>query len=89
MRPPAKPKDDGIFSPDFRHKFPVSFTADAINQLTTSEPAPFDIREWIWHVEVINGVQYCVVTDRLPHPEAMEPAPVPDPAEHTRTPWGV
>ncbi|MCF3108317.1 hypothetical protein LL912_05965 [Niabella sp. CC-SYL272] len=88
MRPPAKPKEDGIFSPDFRHKFPVSFTGDAINQLSASEPALFDIREWIWHIEVINGVEYCVVTDRLPHPETTGQSSLPvlaDPAGVSRS----
>lgn len=89
MRPPAKPKDEGIFSPDSRHQFPVSFTGDAINQLTAFGPALFDIREWIWHVEVINGVQYCVVTDRLPHPEMTASVPVPGAADHTEDTWGV
>ncbi|WP_300601256.1 hypothetical protein [Niabella sp.] len=89
MRPPAKKHDDGIFSPDFRHKFPVSFTADAINQLTSAEPARFDIKEWVWHIEVVNGVQYCIVTDRLPHPETAEQCVMPDPVDPPGVSWGI
>lgn len=49
---------------DLCHALPVSFTGDAINQLSLFEHACFDIKDWIWHIEVINGEKYCIVTGR-------------------------
>lgn len=70
MRPPIKINDSGVFGVAFRHELPVSFTADAINQLSLSEQPLFDIKDWVWHTEIINGVQYCIITERLQHPPA-------------------
>ncbi|WP_008583610.1 hypothetical protein [Niabella soli] len=43
---------------------PVKFTADAISYLSGVSDL-FDIRDWVWHIEIVNGEQYCVVTDKL------------------------
>ena len=70
MRPPVQINDDRVLGAAFRHELPVSFTADAINQLSFTEQTLFDIKDWVWHTEIINGVQYCIITERLQHPPA-------------------
>ncbi|SDD31542.1 hypothetical protein [Niabella drilacis] len=65
MRPPIKNNKARIVSAGFRHDLPLSFTGDAINQLALSGYGLFDIKDWVWHTEIVNGVQYCIVTERL------------------------
>lgn len=43
----------------------ISFTANAINYLSSTYTA-INLKEWIWHEEVIDGEMYCVITDRMP-----------------------
>ncbi|GAB3423574.1 hypothetical protein [Niabella aquatica] len=47
---------------------PITFTGDAISHLTGPGNS-FDINEWTWHVEVINGKRFCVVTDKVANKE--------------------
>lgn len=64
MRPAMKENNVGFFDKDSRHFLPVTFTGDAIQYLS-SLTASFNIKEWVWHTEEINGRKYCIVTDRL------------------------
>ncbi|MGJ7031544.1 hypothetical protein [Niabella hirudinis] len=68
MRPPIKNEDNRILNDGFRQDLPISFTGDAIHQISLSKHKLFDIKEWIWHTEVINGIQYCIITEQLQHP---------------------
>ncbi|MFT3903475.1 MAG: hypothetical protein QM727_09890 [Niabella sp.] len=54
----------GVIDMGLGNALPVSFTGDAINHLSHSKES-FNLSEWVWHVEVINGVKYCIVTDKL------------------------
>ncbi|WP_300600315.1 hypothetical protein [Niabella sp.] len=71
MRPVMKVNHVGFFDKDSRHYLPVTFTGDAIQHLS-SLTASFNIKEWVWHTEEIDGKKYCIVTDRL------QPADIPD-----------
>lgn len=41
-----------------------SFTSNAINYLTC-EHKGVNLKEWIWHEELINGIKYYIITDKL------------------------
>ncbi|ANH79847.1 hypothetical protein A8C56_01640 [Niabella ginsenosidivorans] len=41
----------------------VSFTGDAITHLAKNMKR-FNITEWIWHIEIINGKEWYIVTDK-------------------------
>ncbi|WP_300596966.1 hypothetical protein [Niabella sp.] len=41
----------------------ISFTADAIVHLTGTTTL-FNISEWIWHIEIIDGREWYIVTDK-------------------------
>lgn len=43
----------------------ISFTADAIVHLT-GPATTFNISEWIWHIEIIDGREWYIVTDKKP-----------------------
>ncbi|MCF3108269.1 hypothetical protein LL912_05715 [Niabella sp. CC-SYL272] len=63
MRPAMKENKVGFFDKDSRHYLPVTFTGDAIQHLSSLTNA-FNIKEWVWHTEEIDGKKYCIVTDR-------------------------
>lgn len=41
----------------------ISFTGDAISHLTENGNS-FNIKEWIWHIEIIEGRECYIVTDK-------------------------
>ncbi|WP_245562207.1 hypothetical protein [Niabella aurantiaca] len=41
----------------------ISFTADAIVHLA-GKTTSFNISEWIWHIEIIDGRECYIVTDK-------------------------
>lgn len=41
----------------------ISFTADAIVHLA-GKNTTFNIAEWIWHIEIIDGREWYIVTDK-------------------------
>ncbi|MCF3109540.1 hypothetical protein LL912_12230 [Niabella sp. CC-SYL272] len=43
----------------------LRFTADAIVYLT-GKTTFFNISEWIWHIEIIDGREWYIVTDKKP-----------------------
>lgn len=42
----------------------VSFTSNAINYLPATV-MPIDLKEWIWHEEIVDGKMYCIITDKI------------------------
>ncbi len=42
-----------------------TFTGDAVHYLTEVQ-STVNLKDWIWHIEFINGVKYYVITDKLP-----------------------
>ena len=44
--------------------FPIRFTGNAIQHLSANM-APFNLKEWQWHEEEINGQRLCIITDRF------------------------
>lgn len=63
MRPITKNRIN-IIDESSANAFPVKFTADAIRHLSGLNGL-FDIKEWVWHIEIINGEKHCIVTDKL------------------------
>lgn len=51
------------FSNEIRLMQNITFTADAIQQLSTGI-TKIDLKEWIWHEETINGITFCIVTSK-------------------------
>lgn len=41
----------------------ISFTGDALAQISPDDPT-INLKEWIWHEQVINGVTYCIITGK-------------------------
>ncbi|HEX7757673.1 MAG TPA: hypothetical protein VF421_20150 [Niabella sp.] len=52
------------FKEAFAQDLPISFTGNAIGHLSFLNTS-FDIKEWIWHVEIIDGKKFCIVTDKI------------------------
>lgn len=43
----------------------ISFTGNAISYLSSTNEKGIDLKEWIWHEQVVNGEKYYVITDRI------------------------
>lgn len=41
----------------------ISFTGDAIIHLA-NKITSFNMAEWVWHIEIINGREWYIVTDK-------------------------
>ncbi|AHF18033.1 hypothetical protein [Niabella soli] len=41
----------------------ISFTGDAISHLAENGNS-FNIKEWVWHIEIIEGRECYIVTDK-------------------------
>lgn len=42
----------------------IRFTADAIEYLSGIQ-SPIDLESWTWHLEVVNGIEHVIITDKL------------------------
>jgi len=42
----------------------ISFTGNAISYLSSTNDKKIDLKEWIWHEQVVNGERYYIITDK-------------------------
>lgn len=43
----------------------ISFTGNAISYLSPENQNGIDLKDWIWHEQVVNGERYYIVTDKI------------------------
>jgi len=43
----------------------ISFTGNAIGYLSSANEKGIDLKDWIWHEQVVNGEKYYVITDKV------------------------
>ena len=61
----TNPVQRGVeFTEEIREVSNISFTANAIGYLSSS-PSKINLKEWIWHEEMINGIKYYIITDKV------------------------
>ncbi len=46
-------------------KMNISFTGNAISYLSSATDKGIDLKDWIWHEQVINGERYYIITDKI------------------------
>lgn len=43
----------------------ISFTGNAISYLSSNDDKGIDLKDWIWHEQVVNGERYYIITDKV------------------------
>lgn len=43
----------------------ISFTGNAISYLSAANEKGIDLKEWIWHEQIVNGELFYVITDKV------------------------
>ena len=64
MRDAVTKNSGNLGAGELAWEFPIRFTGDAIEHLSTS--TLINLKDWKWHEEDINGQRHYIITDRLP-----------------------
>ena len=43
----------------------INFTGNAINYLSSATDKGINLKEWVWHEQLINGERYYIITDKI------------------------
>lgn len=43
----------------------ISFTGNAVRHLSANSGNGINLKEWIWHEQVVNGERIYIITDKL------------------------